>query len=767
MTCRMITYGFALVLAGAGCGGSEAAQGNAKRDAGRDAGSMGGAIDGSAWPQADLANRVEAMPPNVFADAPVYNWNPTGAGGASGGAAGNSGAAGSGGAAGSSGTGGTSGPSLDAPIAMVDAQISADAGTRPIDASAPVDLARPDLSSPDDLGGRPDLSSPDARPADSRPACVAEIVPVVPVALPKNEYMVAADDLRIALRAQVVAGALAPDEAWSWYANRNGQPLKVDETKTPDLAAAAFTIAEDGDYVFTAMAGTCYATFTRSARRAGGCHECDYGTDVQIVSPPSYGLPTQWGYFSYTQGIGLAESHVINLFTAAGNQLIPSYVRINGLDGSLVTDGHADPAIGFSRPLLVRASNGDLARYQVLVVPMDGSGDGSVAATAPQLFSNLMVQDLEKNASLSLSGGVTVTGSTLMAGGQAAGDVRVMLSNQDPAAPPRPENLLFSSVGRSDAQGKYSLHVQPGRYWVTVAPTADSGLSEALDPLPISLAGNTIIGFTWLVPTSAPLTLQVLDATRVPAGNTRVLVRATQATPVGTLTFQVDGTTLTHTANSNVQMEATTDSYGQVSFPALLADATYSVLLIPATPGPVQATTELSLTLPAAGLSQQVLLAAESSILGQLIPGAGVPAVPDWSQVQVVAFDKSELVPEAPRFVWVDADGSFDLRVSPGRAYAVVVWPPPSSGLARTFVGPGLLQASAFRITQPVQATMDWTSSVSITTQSTVMGIVGAALQTTCHPGYWRCIDPTIPLAETTSGDNGTFTLKVPDPATR
>jgi hypothetical protein len=342
-----------------------------------------------------------------------------------------------------------------------------------------------------------------------------------------------------------------------------------------------------------------------------------------------------------------------------------------------------------------------------------------------------------------------------------------MLSNQDPAAPATPQNLIFSSVGNSDVQGNYTLHAQPGRYWVAVAPPLDSGLSEALDPLPISLFGGATIGFSWLAPSTAPLVLEVRDAAG-PARGTRVLVSATQSTPVGTLTFQgVDGSSFAHAANSNVQMEVTADESGTAAFPTLPANATYTVLLLPATLGPGAATTKLSLLLPPEGLHQTVSLAVESPILGQLKPGATVPASPDWSQVQVVAFDKSQLVPESPRAVWANPDGSFSLGVSPGRAYAVVVWPPASSGLARTFVGPGLLQASAFRTTQPVQAAMDWTSSVSIMTKSDAVGIVGAALQTTCHPGYWRCIDPTIPLAETTSGDNGTFTLRVPDPATR
>jgi hypothetical protein len=198
-----------------------------------------------------------------------------------------------------------------------------------------------------------------------------------------------------------------------------------------------------------------------------------------------------------------------------------------------------------------------------------------------------------------------------------------------------------------------------------------------------------------------------------------------------------------------------------VSFPALPANAAYDVLLVPPTLGPLAATTALSLTVPAAGLSQRVALAFEGTIAGQL----AAQGSPDWSEVRVVAFDKSQTVPEPPRAAAVNANGSFALGVSPGRAYAVLAWPDPGTGLARTFIGPGLLQASAFSITQKVQSGVDWSGTVTVENQSG--GIAGASLRATCHPGYWRCIDPSIPLAEATTDANGTFLLGVPDPATR
>jgi hypothetical protein len=794
MTCRRVSCLLLLALTGAGCGGAGGASpSNGKADSAFGAGGDSGSKQ-DAGPVINIdidagVAQPDAMAPNVFADAPPFNWdapggpggsNSGGAGGstaASGGVTGSGGSAsggrtGSGGAPGSGGRSNSGGSSAAGGMSSAGGTTSmggmSSAGGTTSTGGTSNTGGTSATGGSGGLGGSPvdgGVLSPDASAG-----CVARIVPVLPAVLDDTQNFVAAPYVKIALRAEVVSGTVPAGTSWTWQARWNGAQLPAPEIDPLDPATAAFPVVNEGDYVFTAYAGSCITTFNRSARGPGGCYGCDHGTDVQIVSPPSYALSTQGGYFAYAGAISLAESHVVKFFTSVGNNLVPSYVRINNPDGTLVTDGYVDPSVGFSRPLLVLASNGDVARYQVLVVPMDGSGDGTSGASAPQLFKDLTNADLSSSANLKLSGGVTVSGTTLAASGLGVTDTRVMLSNQNPAGPATLNNLIFSSVGSSNAQGSYTLHAQPGdKYWVGFSPPAGSGLSEAIDPLPISLTANATLGFQWYTPVVAPLTLNVVDAGGVnPVGYTRVLVSSTQSSPVGTLIFQEGGgSTVRHEANGSLQTEATTDAYGLVTFPALPADATYDLLLVPATLNAAAATTLLQVTLPAGGLTQTVRLVAERNILGKLAPGKAGSAVPDWTQVQVVAYDKSLVVPEPPRTIPVSADGTFALGVSPGRPYTVLVVPNPATGLARTFFGPGLMQSTGLRTTQYVQSTMDWTSTVSITTNNQATGIVGAALQATCHPGYWRCIDPSLPLAETTSGAGGTFTLSVPDPDTR
>jgi hypothetical protein len=780
MTSRRHLHAVWLLLAVVACGGSGGSVGagggiSGKRDAGYVSGAGGMIVITTPSGGRDAAPRdagpADATSPNVFADAPAFNWNgPScsscdvdgGADDGRGGAGGQPGLDAAAGAGGMTGLGGSSSggtTTQDAP------GFKQDSGPGPSDAPNRTDTI------PLEVGVLPDAQvdvRPDGGPGDAGAVldvlpsgCTAEIVPVLPTLLPEGKKMVAAPKIKIVLRARVVSGNAPAGAAWKWRATVGDVPLAVAESSAQDEAAAAFLIESEGDYVFTATAGSCAATFSRQARGPEGCSACDYGADIQITPPPSAALPTQNGFYAYAASITLAAARTVRLFAKADLSLVPAYLRINNADGSLVTDGYGDPTVGFARPLLLRNAQKDIAHYEVLVVPMDGSGDGSVGATAPQLFVDQTESDLETKPVLTLAGGLAVTGTAQNAAGQGLTDVRVILSNQNPAAP-APGNLVFSSVGRTDPQGAYALAAQPGLYWASFSPPPGSGLAEATSPAPIDLRVAATLAFQWSTPTVAPLALQVVDANGKPAASVRVLVSATSAAPAGTMTYQpAGGQPVTQAAAGNLQREATSDKTGQVTFAALPAGATYDVLLVPLALGPLAATTEVSLTLPAGGLSQPVALLAEGAIAGQLVGDGAM----DFSQVQVVAFDESQTVPEAPRAVMANADGTFSLGVSPGRAYAVLAWPSASTGLARTFIGPGFLQASAFSTTQKVQSSLTWSGTVAVENQSG--GIAGASLRATCHPDYWRCVDPTIPLAEATTDASGAFVLSVPDPATR
>jgi hypothetical protein len=793
---------------GSGVYGSGGSSGSGKADAGIPA-------IGDVGAPRDAAFASDAASSNLATDAPTFNWDThqctgcagNGAGGASapGGSGGSGGSKGSGGAStgagGSSGRGGSSGVSLDAAstadamtpgvggsaatgtgggrggttgggggggAGLADAGITRDAGVSDLP-TAPSD-ASPDSPRPIDGGaGVPDAKSPDTTPVVG---CSAQITAVIPV-LGRLDRMVAGASSRVVLRAEVVSGTMPAATPWSWSATWEGAKLSVAAVGTQDPNAAMFAIGNAGSYTFRATAGSCSATAVGYAVAANVCSSCDKSVIIRAAPPASSDVPVQSGALTLLgsspfgqMNVVLAKGVSVLMKPSIGTSLVKSYVRVNDAYGGLVVDGLADlQASGFATRLLAFDPQSRTAlRYDVLVVPLDGPDGTTIAATAPQLYISRDPTSL--NGLLPLSGGATVTGTTLSASGQPVADVRVMLTNQDPAAAAgqTPPKLLFSSVGRSDAQGNYTLHVQKGSYWVTFSPPPNSGLSDALGPNAVDLtAGNGNVSFQWSNATSAPLTLQVVDAAGAAAPGVAVRVTSSQAKSIGTLTVTpAGGASSTGPASGNVQVEDTTDASGTATFPALPANQDYIVLLKPSAPGPLAATTTTAVTLLPGGTSKTVALLPQSSILGQLVGRTSLPI--DYTTVTVVAYDVSTDSPEAPRTVSVNADGSFAFGATPAHPYVLVAEPDGQSGYARTFVGPGALQTSEFTITQNLLLSMPWRAAV---TDESLAVVGNTTLQIFCDESWPNCVNSTVPLAETTADASGAFELALPDPSSR
>ena len=792
------------------------------------AGAPGGADAGVARdggnPKSD-ASRGETLQPNLSADAPTFCWGSgTGSCASLGGSSGTGGRSGSGGSTGTSGMGGLVGfggsvgvggttaartggapsaggqttiggaTSMGGFLGSGGARASGGASGGRGGSSGTGGIVSPDAGPPSgdgsivsadafaDVGSRDagvDALAGDLRPADSLPAdtstrCVAQIAAVVPVTDSfETFHLTAGSNVQVVLRASVVSGGPPAGVSWSWQANRDGTPLAA-TLGTQDQAAAAFPITSAGNYSFTAYdktSGACSTTVQVSAVAANACAACDSSVIVRAAPPASLDtstdIPVQSGARSLSGSSPFSQTNIIldhgvavQVSPRVGGNLLKSYIRISSVSGELTVDGLADPVTGgFSSRLLAVNSSLAVLKYDVLVVPIDGLSGGTVAATAPQLFQGLTANSINNtNTAFILAGGVKVTGTTVASTGPVS-DVRVMLTNQNPSAT-QPNKLIFSSVGSSDASngGSYLLYVQPGTYWVSISPPDGSGLPDALSPTAVTLTGDTTIGFKWNAVSTATLVLNVMDAAGNPSAGTRVRLTSVQANVVGTLTVGTNP----QSANGNVQVESTTSASGTVTFANLPDGVSYSALLVPATLGPYSATTAIPVALPQGGGTQTVGLLAQGRINGQLV--AGSKSTIDWSTVDVVAYDRSTDTPEAPLSVFAQKDGTFSLAVSPGRPYVVLVAPDASSGLARTFIAPGPIQASEFTLTQNVQSPMTWSATVMDGSQ---VGVPGAALQVFCDVSWPGCIDPTIPLAETTSDDGGAFQLALPDPATR
>jgi hypothetical protein len=257
--------------------------------------------------------------------------------------------------------------------------------------------------------------------------------------------------------------------------------------------------------------------------------------------------------------------------------------------------------------------------------------------------------------------------------------------------------------------------------------------------------------------------LTIQDALGAPLANARV--RLTTAYPKVVGSFQVvsaTGSATTYDGFGNILREGITSGTGQVFFDDLPIDTQYTVAIVPQPLSTLATTTTATFSLgKQAGVAITLQTKAQTQLSGTLLTYL---AGADLSQVVVWAYDKSKLDPEAPRPAMVQKSGDFALAVTPDRPYVLMAVPPLDSGMARTFVGPGAMVATEFKVVQKMVARMDWTSLVI---DDTAAPVAGTAIQVFCEASWPTCVDDSIPLAETTALSDGSFQLALPDPATR
>lgn len=592
---------------------------------------------------------------------------------------------------------------------------------------------------------------------DSGAACTARIRALRPTAL---DRLVAGQHVQIVLRAERDGAGTG---TWSWRGLRDRVTSVQAEQGKQDTATAAFIINQAGSYVFTAIDSSgCTATISASATTSDAFPPAINGAMVRASAPLSAQIPVQTGYVVLGREVMLQTGAPVQVGPSAGHTRVDSYVRIL-CDSETVADGLSSDVVGpFATTLLTSRLTGSTVtplRYDVLVVPADGLDGGPIDASAPQLFRNLTPAQFG-STSFQLNDGVAVTGSTLLASGDALPDARCVLSNQGPTQKSS-SNLLFSSVGRSDSQGRFEFKTQPGSYWVTISPPVGRGLPEAISATPVSVSAGTTLSFTWDNPVTTTVNLRVQDAYGQALPNALVRLSTAEANSVGRLHVHGEFGDVDVQAQGSTRLEATTSSAGLATFSGIPANVTYNVLIVPDVLGPAARTTVVPLRVTTGSINPVVSVQAEAHITGQLVTAPSPPI--DLSRVIVVATDKSDEAAEPVQSVRADAQGRFDLAVTPGRVYVLMAIPPGDSAYARTFLDPGPMVATEFPITQRLFSGLLWNESV--TTQG--RPLPGTALQMFCYADWPNCFDPTIPLAETTAASDGTFSILLPDPTTR
>ncbi len=433
-------------------------------------------------------------------------------------------------------------------------------------------------------------------------------------------------------------------------------------------------------------------------------------------------------------------------------------------------------------------NGGPLASYLRITDPGSGvSVDADTTRGAamvqliPTLSYDLLIVPTEPYAPIQLTGlpsswlfslqpldpGVPINATTVDAGGNPVGEARMVLRR----------GSVPSTVGVSDSSGAATIwaRASTSAMSMNIVPPIGSGLPSAavgqgsdptVDPGIMIALGVTSasVSMKWDRVSTAPLTVHVLapGGTATGAG---ARVRATARTapgPVGTLTVQPAGgmPILLHPTGTT-DVEIVTDTTGTAVFTALSLGA-YTITVIPASNGSAPTASSLAITtapvtLAAGGLTSSVMLSMKSTLSGMLLPLSDSPGT------QIIAIDRGVISSGTVVSSTVAADGRYQLLVDPGRSYELLAQPPSTSARGRAVLALSVSDATPALAT----ATLPVGHAVHGTVAAALGGsLAGTLVQAFCPMTSPRCLDGTLPLAETVARFDGTFDLILPDPPT-
>jgi hypothetical protein len=577
------------------------------------------------------------------------------------------------------------------------------------------------------------------------PGCTLSLTPVTPPSFDAFEAFPGAF-ARVAASAR---GARSTPVVWAWTVNLENPAGIIATTAVDGTAGAivAFPVQAEGRYLIAA--------------RVVGEPACGTASQIATARQSIFVLRTSAGGFpTQDKQIGLAaldpqpttltiqlnpgvDASVAPLRADGDGSSLASYVRVSLPASSLSIEG--DTLRGPLRALLSPQMS-----YDLLVIPDEDY--------APNLLSGTPASWPQP---LQLDRGVPVTATMRVAGGGAVVDARMILRR----------GTLPSTVGASDAGGAMALWARAGTLAVFVAPPAGSGLARAtvgangdaglvLDPATAALD----LQLTWDAVTTAPLSVEVHapdGATRVAGAQVRVRSHAAAAA-VATLVARADrGAPVTLRASGAIDVDAVTDASGVATFPSLpLGDL--DVTVVPAVDGGASggavtaAITSAAVTVARGGLTRVVTLARKVALTGSLLPAA------DSAGARVTAIDKSITAAGAVVTATVAGDGTYALSVDPARAYELLVDPAPAAARARAVLGTFMSGTGATAVGAR-------TLPAGRLVVGTVIGaggtISGARVQAFCPVWSSRCLDPTFSLADAVTRADGTFELRLPEPA--
>jgi hypothetical protein len=582
---------------------------------------------------------------------------------------------------------------------------------------------------------------PSPPPPVSSPPCTVEIFPDNP---PRLHDLLAAQDSRLRVRAEVSGPSAPANPSWKWEVFFE-QLSRVDVVPRGAPDTVDFPVRSAGAYFIRAEAAPgCYAEVTATASSASDRVSTFW---VRVTPPRPSGLPPQdttirvGGRGAPAKTIALERGQLVRIDPHDRNDIaISSFIRVSSPQSTVLFEGHnKDTNMGFSPALL------PLLSYDVLVVP-----DGPVA---PILLRGRRPAELV-SALFTLDPGVPVSGEILAGAGAGTpvANARVLLRS----------GRLPSTLGSSDAGGRFELRARPGTWGAVVLPPAGSSLPEAhLDGV-IGLGDQPAsLRFQWKPLPSARVDVAVTEPGGQPTTRpVRVRIEAEPgALPdVGSLQFGSDGPA---TATGFLRMDATTGAGGVASFVGVPVGR-YHAYAVP----PAEAT-DVAVTVgridAGAAQPQRIALARPVQVSGRVLPATLSAGL------RIIALDTDSGSPGESASATLDNEGRYILRLAPGRTFRLQIEPAQERNLPRLFLG--AVTANADTILPDVTGAAGITFVGTVAVEQTL--VPGAVVQVYCTGLPPDCVDPTAPdtdaarpVGETVTGQDGRFQVHLPDPAT-
>jgi hypothetical protein len=561
-------------------------------------------------------------------------------------------------------------------------------GSPGYDAAAPVDAPmRPEVP-----WSIPDLAG----------SCHVDIVPLSPASLTD---LTAGPTAFLRVQGSITWGQTTPYAPnWTWSVTRSDGQAIVPTTAGVDPSIVQFPISTAARYDIAASIGDdCMG----SARALAQDVQNQYRLYRLRLLPPNdlangavpyeVDLKITAGSTQTTKDVDFDTGLSVTIDPSTGpwsplTFAIPSAIRVQSSGSTWVSSGRSTTQGPFLTVLDV------LLEYQVLVVPdLPSSTD---PAPPPYLLNRTTSDNARVDAQyikthakpLPLPTGITIAGHLMTADGPAPG-ATISLRSYQPSTTVGQTDLLFSTVGRANADGTYNLRVAPGGLFSIVATPPDGS------PLPIATIDQGIIladpstvvpdlDFQWDALPMADLQLTVTLPGGLPPTDP-IAVHLESATGsfsrVGTLSVAggpgSDGGDAWPPASGAVRRDGSTDAKGTLTFPDL-PKGQYTLTLAPPSSLSGSAITTLLLDTSSASdtAAMTVPLAAKIAVMGRLLDAQDDNAT-DSAGANVIATDLGhDLIPNVVS-TNVDVDGTYVLVLDPNRTYHMVAQPAAGRGL--------------------------------------------------------------------------------------